>query len=391
MGGDVAMLTRMAYCSRDDAQRSVDFKDGVDVLPAIDRALMTAAENIDQNLHRTFYPFDASIYFDWPNQGGSGGGQYAWPWRLWLDQYDCTVLTSLVTGGVTLPLNQVFLEPVNNPVKLRNFYEYIELDRSSNAAFGGNSQTPQHSIVASGTWGAGADADQAAALATAVTTTGQTSVLVSDGSKLGVGDLMILGYGRGAAPFPSASGYAGSLGALTGERILVTDKQPADASVAVSGAGCTSVSDSDQILTVSGAGSLNTGEVIQVDSEQMLLYSAAAGVFTVKRAWNGTTLAAHTSGAEVYAMRSLTVTRGMYGTTAATYTQGAAVFKHRVPSLVKDLAVAETVNQILQEGSGYARTVGAGADAHPAPGADLASKWDECMTAWGRKARMRAV
>ena len=27
------------------------------------------------------------------------------------------------------------------------------------------------------------------------------------------------------------------------------------------------------------------------------------------------------------------------------------------------------VNQVLQEGSGYARTIGSGADAHPAPGA----------------------
>jgi len=381
----------MAYCSRDDAQRSVDFKDGVDVLPAIDRALMTATENIEYNLHRTFVPFDGTVYFDWPNQGGSGGGQYAWPWRLWFDQYDCTVLTNLTTGGVVIPLNQVFLEPVNNPLKLRNFYEYLELDRSSTAAFGGNSQTPQHSIVAAGTWGAGADADQVATLAAAVSTTSQVSVSVSDGSKLGVGDLLILGYGRGAAPFPSASGYAGALGALQGERILIADKQPADALLQVSGSGCTTLLDSDNQLTVTGAGALNTGEVIQVDAEQMLLYSVAAGVFTVKRAWNGTVLATHLTGAEVYAMRALTVTRAMYGTTAATYLVSAAVFKHRVPSLVKDLAVAETVNQILQEGSGYARTVGSGADAHPAPGADLASKWDEYMTAWGRKARMRAV
>ena len=65
--------------------------------------------------------------------------------------------------------------------------------------------------------------------------------------------------------------------------------------------------------------------------------------------------------------------------------------RHRVPPLVRDLAVAEAVNQVLQEGSGYARTIGSGADAHPAPGADVASKWDEAVTAHGRKARSRAI
>jgi hypothetical protein len=385
----MGMITRACYCNRDDAQRSVDFKPGIDVLPAIDRALMTASENIERNLHRSFYPYDASIYFDWPNQGGSGGGQYAYPWRLWFDQYDCTVLTSLVTGSVTIPLNQVFLEPVNNPVKLRNFYEYLELDRSSTAAFGSNSATPQHAIVATGTWGAGADADQVATLAADVGSS-DSSIQVSDSSKCGVGDLLILGYGRGEAPFPSAAGYAGALAPFLGERVLVTDRATLATGLTQSGAGCTTISDTDNALTTTGSGALNVGEVLLLDQEQMLVTDTTGGIYTVVRAWNGTNLAAHGT-ATVYAYRQLSVTRAMYGTTATTASSGAAVFRHRVPSLVKDLAVAEAVNQILQEGSGYARTVGAGSDAHPAPGADLASKWDECMTAWGRKARVRAV
>ncbi|HEY6276025.1 MAG TPA: hypothetical protein VIX86_06805, partial [Streptosporangiaceae bacterium] len=238
-------LTRMTYCNRDDAQRSIDFRDGIDVFTSIDRALASASENVEANLHRTFYPFDGIVYFDWPNQGGSGGGQYAWPWRLWFDQYDCTVLTSFTTGGVTIPLSQVFLEPVNGPVKGRNFYTYLELDRSSSAAFGGNAQTPQHSIALTGTWGAGADADQTGTLAAAVTTAGQTAVTVTDGSQIGVGDLLILGYGRGAAPYPASAGYAGALQPFTGERILVTAKGTLDASLAISGSGVTSASNAD--------------------------------------------------------------------------------------------------------------------------------------------------
>jgi hypothetical protein len=368
--------------------RAVDFRDGIDQNEAADRAIETASWNIDRQAHRRFYPFDATVYFDWPNQGGSGGGQYAYPWRLWFDQYDAVVLTGLTTGGVTVPLNQVYLEPVNNPVEGKPYYEYLELDRSSTAAFGGNSASPQHSIVITGTWGYGADADTAGALAASVGMS-DTTITVTDGSKTGVGHLLILGYGRSSAPFPSAAGYAGALAPYTGERILVTDVAAADTGL-VQNTGCTTASDADQALTWTGAGSLNTGEVIILDQEQMLIQQIVGSVATVKRAWNGTALATH-SGAEIYAQRLLSVTRAMYGTAASSYSSAAAIYRHRVPALIRDLAVAEAVNQVLQEGSGYARTVGSGADAHPAPGADLASKWDEAMTAHGRKARTRAV
>lgn len=378
-------VTRMTYCSRETAMRAVDFRDGIDQDEAADRAIETASVNIDHQAHRVFYPSDGTRFLDWPNQGGSGGGQYAYPWRLWLDQNDITVLTVLVTGGVTIPLDQVFLEPVNDGPP----YEYIELDRSSNAAFGGNAQSPQHSIVMSGTWGYGADAGPAGQLAVAVAA-GDLTITVTDGSKMGVGDLLILGYGRGVAPFPAALGYAGAIAPYTGERLLVTDRAAVPAALTQAGGGCTTVSDADQALSTTGAGSLNAGEVIVLDQEQMLIEQMVAGVATVRRAWAGTTLAAH-SAATVYALRQLSVVRGMYGTTAASALSGAAVYKHRVPSLIRDLGVAESVNQVLQEGSGYARTVGSGADAHPAPGADLASKWDEAMTAHGRKARQRAV
>ncbi len=215
-------ISRVCYSNRSEAQRSLDMSPGIDVNAALDRALTTAADNIDGQMHRVFYPSDDTRFFDWPNQGGSGGGQYAQPWRYWLDDNDCVVLASLVTGGVTIPLSAVFLEPVNNPQKGKPFYTYLELDRSQQYAFGGNSQTPQHSIVMAGTWGYGADADPAGQLAASVGT-GDATITVTDGSKAGPGDLVVLGYGRGSAPFPSAAGYAGAIAPYTGERILVTD------------------------------------------------------------------------------------------------------------------------------------------------------------------------
>jgi hypothetical protein len=58
---------------------------------------------------------------------------------------------------------------------------------------------------------------------------------------------------------------------------------------------------------------------------------------------------------------------------------------------VRDLAIAEAVNQVLQETSGYSRTVGAGEMAMPASGIALADLWDEAETEYGRKAPVRVI
>lgn len=383
-------ISRVCYANRTDIQRSIDFKDGLDVNAALDRASMSAADNIDGQLKRVFFPSDDTRYFDWPNAGGSGGGQYAEPWRLWVNENDIAVLTQLVSGGVTIPLSAVFLEPVNNPQKGRPFYTYIELDRSQSYFFGNNAQSPQHSIAMTCTWGYGALADPAGNLAAAVTSTTQSTVTVTDGSQAGPGDLIILGYGQGEAPFPTAYGYAGALAPYVGERILIADVSTVTTGLTQSGSGVTTASSSDQALTTTGSGALNAGEVIVLDQEDMLVEQIVGGIATVRRAWNGTTLSPH-SGATIYAFRQYSVLRGQLGTTASTYTNGAAVYKHRIPPLVHDLAIAEAANQVLQEGSGYARTVGSGESAHPAPGISLMDKWDECRTRHGRKARQRAV
>jgi hypothetical protein len=384
-------ISRPCYANRTEIQRSIDFKEGLDSNSAIDRANQTASENIDAQAKRVFFPSDDTRYFDWPNAGGAGGGQYSEPWRLWLDDNDLVVPTAIVTGGTTIPLNQVFAEPVNNPQKLKPYYTYIELDRSSTAAFGGNSQTPQHSIYITATWGYGADADAAGTLAANVGSS-DTSVTTSNGALIGPGDLMILGYGRGSAPYPSAAGYAGSIAPYTGERILVTDVAAVTTGLTQSGSGVTTASSSDQALTWTGSGALNAGEVIVLDQEDMLVEQIVGSVATVRRAWNGTTLAAH-SGATINAFRQFTVVRAQLGTSATSYSSGANVYRHRVPPLVRDLAIAEAANQVLQEGSGYARTVGSGEASHPAPGVALIDKWDEMTARHGRagKARHRGV
>lgn len=386
-----AYIVRPAYCNRFEAQRSLDFAPGGDAAAVIDRALISVAETIEgaPGIQRVFYPSDDTRYFDWPNQGGTQGGQYADPWRWWADDNDLVCLTELVSGGVTLPLDQVFLAPWDNPRKGRPYFSRIELDRAFNVQFGNNAQTPQNAIAITGTWGYGADADPAATLAAAVVAA-DTTITVTDGSSAGPGDLVVLGYGRGDAPFPASAPHAGAIAPYLGERVVITDASPAATGLTQAGSGVTTAEDNDQALQWTGTGALNAGEVITLDQEDMLVERVTGSVATVRRAFNGTTLAEH-SGAAIWAMRQWSVLRGQLGTTAADYESGETVSRHRVPQLIRDLAIAGCENRLLQEGSGYARTVGSGDSARPAPGGGLASLWDDVRARHGRKARQRAV
>lgn len=379
-------VSTVCYCSREDVQRSLDFKDGLISNARLDRAIQSTSRNIEGHLHRIFHPWDGVNWWDWPNYQG------AYPWRLWLDRHDLLCLTAFSAGTVTIPLNMCFLRPANPKPGFP--FRWIELDRSSSATFGGTAATPQNNIKGTGTWGFTADADEVTTLAAGISNS-VTTITVTDSSQTGVGDLLIIGYGRGTPAFPSDTlAQAGAIAPYLGERVIVADKALADTGLAQAGSGCTTASDADNALAWTGSGTAPTaGEVLQLDQEELLVLAVndATSIATVARAWNSTVLATHDTGTEIYAYRALTVRRGELGTTAASASTGAAVWKHRVPGLIRDLSIAESGNRALQEVSGYSRTVGAGEAAMPASGMALADLWDEAETTYGRKARQRVI
>jgi hypothetical protein len=378
-------ITRPTYCNRDDVKRALDLEVTAVDDARIDRALQSEAEAIDgaKGMRRYFFPVDTTCYLSWPNY------QYAPPWKFYFDQpgyHDLWVMTSLQSpSGTSIPLWQVMLEPVNR--KQGWPFTRMDLDRSTTAAWGGAS-TPQHSIWVVGTWGW--YNPQPAGMLAASVNGSVTTVTVSDGSQAAAGDLLILDPATSVAPFPAYPGTAGALGAITGERVIVTGKSTAATGLTQSGAGCSTASSGDNALSTTGSGSLNVGEVLLLDQEQMLITDITGSVATVKRAWNGTVPATHTA-ATVYAYRTLSVLRGQLGTAAAAHSNGALVSKHNPPGLIRDLNLAGALNRVLQETSGYARTVGAGDNQVPVSGAGLASLWDEARSTFGRTVRVRAI
>ena len=376
-------VSRPCYSTREDVARAVDFKDSSLVNVQVDRAIQSAARNIDGRLKRVFYPNDRTRFFDWPNY------QYADPWRLWLDQYDLVVATSIDSPqGTAVSLDQVFLEPVNK--EDWEPFRSVVLDRSTDATWG-TAPTPQHAIAIAGTWGYNAEMDAAGTLAAAVSSTSATTITVSDGSLMGVGDVLILDPGRSAAPFPSDNlGHAGAYQGYTGERVLVTDRATATTGQ-TNVSGATAASNADVAVGVTDGTQIHVGEVLLLDQEQLLVTGITGNTVTVQRAWNGTVLSTHSAATTLYAYRLLSVLRGQLGTTAATHLINAAVSRHRPPPLVRDLGIAVAINQVESEGSGWARTVGAGDSVRNATGAGLAQLWADAVTAHGRKARTRVV
>lgn len=315
----------------------------------IDAAIDASTDSIESFCHRIFYPFTGSRRFDWPND------QYAPSYRLYFDQHDVVSINTLVSGGITLA--DYFLRPYDGPP-----YTHVELDRSASGAFS-SGDTPQASIVITGVFG---HLDETP-VGTLATTIDASTTTVDVLGNIGVGSLL----------------------RIDDERMIVVERDMLDTGAALSTALASSSSNVG--VAIDDASSFVTGEVVQVGSEQMKIISIAGNLLTVRRAWNGSVLATHELAAPVFAGRRLTVERAAVGTTAAAHTAPAVLHAHRPPALVRTLAIAETMADLLQQGAGYARTVGTGDNERESAGKGLTGLREQVYRAHGRQARMRTV
>lgn len=350
------------YCSREDVKRALDSKQTARNDAQVDRAIAGATPAIEGLTHRRFYPFTGTRYMDWPNW------QYAKSWRLWLGANELASLSTLVSGGVTIPAADYFLRRGDDIDEAP--YTYLEIDLDSSAAFS-TGDTHQRSVAMTGVFiGCPLDEDPAGALGVAITSTSATTITVTDSGAVGVGNII----------------------KVDSERMIVTGKTMLDTAVNIDAGDSLTALSSDVSITMSTTvNAPNVDEVILIDSERMLVIDVAGAVLTVKRAWDGSVLATHAGSADIYAPRTVTVTRGALGTAAATHLIGAAIVKHVVPPLVRDLAIAEAMNTLLQEGAGYARTSGSGDNERELSAKGIRALRDDVYTQHGRKARTSAV
>jgi hypothetical protein len=350
------------YCTRETVKALLDVKVTARSDAAVDRAIAAASRKVEGNLNRVFYPLLATRYFDWPDQ-------YARPWRLWLDASELVELYTLTAGGTAIPNEDVNLEPNRTGPP----YRRIELQISTSATYGGG-QTPQREIAALGLWGFRND-ESPAGTATAAASATASTLLVSDSSAIGVGQIVRAGA----------------------ERLIVTEKRTVTTGQTLQVPITEKMK--DQALHVSDGTAFTVGETLLLDSERMRIDDIAGNILTVERGFDGTTLAAHT-GSTIYAPRSLTVTRGALGTTADAIANGAQLYRWEAPSGVEELTAAEAIVSLLQGSAGYARITGVGTAARQVGGGTttktsygvgLDALREQVYNAYGRKARTRAV
>ncbi|MFD8805565.1 hypothetical protein [Streptomyces sp. NPDC059597] len=343
------------YTTRESIMRAFDVKDTARNRRQIDDAIEAASRGVEGLCHRTFFPVLATRYFDWPDRAG------ATPWVLRLDDNDLISATSVSSGGKTIPLDDINLEPNRSGPP----FTRVEIRLSTSAAYGGG-PTYQRDITISGLWGYRNTEQTLGALTTAADST-TTSITVDATT--------------------SADTGIGSILRIDTERLLVTDRRQQ----ATGQTGTIDASKASTLLPVADSSQFAVDEVILLDAERMRIDDIAGNNLVVERAYDGTVLTAHTS-TPIYAPRALTVTRGALGTTAGAHTSGSTVAQWTPPGLVSQLARAEAIWALLQERSGWFRNAAAsGRSAPELTRTALDALADRVFTEHGRKARMRSV
>jgi hypothetical protein len=312
------------YTTRESVQRALDVATTARADRQVDDAIEAASRDVEDCTHRRFYPWTGTRYLDWPDR------QQGTSYRLWLDENELISATSVTSGGIAIPSGSYNLEPNG----LGPPYDHIELKLSTNATFGlGN--THQRDVAITGLFGYRNDEQIVATLTAAVTGTGDTALHVDDPARFGVGSLL----------------------RVDNERMIVTSRTMTSSGQTVQTP--LSASAANVTVAVTNGSVFFSGEVILLDSERILVVDVAGNNLTVKRAQDGSVLAAH-SGSTIYRETTLTVERGVVGTTAATHLSGASVNRWEAPGPVRQLVRAAAIDQVMQEQSGYARTVGSG-------------------------------
>lgn len=343
------------YATREDVKEALDFKETARSNRQIDRALEAASRDAEKLCHRVFYPEIATRYFNWPTG--------ARPWRLWLDDNELISVTTLTAGGTTISADDYFLEPNRSGPP----YNRIEIDLSSSATFGGGS-THQRDIAITGLWGYSNTETLAAGDLDGDITAAATSINTTTAPLIGVGSLI----------------------RIDTERLLVTDRQMKDTFVDLAA----DLAAANNAVTITGVSAgFSVGEVILIDSERMMIVDKSPTALTVKRAWDGSVLAAHTTGTGINALRTLTVTRGALGTTAAAHTSGADVDLWEPPGPVRTLVIGQVISTVTNEQAGYSKVKRAGESTgeRARDTSALGQLRQQAYDAVGRKARIRGV
>lgn len=343
-------------CTREDVKSALDSAETARNNRQVDQAVESASRSVEGFLKRKFRPVLATKYFDWPDL------QRGRTWRLWLDGSEAISVSSVTAGGVAIALPDLFLEPANYGPP----YSSIEVSLGSSSAFQAGS-THQRAIAVTGLFGYDNEEDQVGVLAADLAADPSAAASITwSTARIGVGDLLRIGDER----------------MIVTERSMVDTTQTLQADLAASSSAAT--------VAVTTGSAFAVDQVLLINAERMLVVDVAGNNLTVKRAWDGSALAAH-SGSAIYTLTGVDVDRAQLGTTIGAHSSGAAIYRHKVPGLVRQLAKAEAINDLLQGQGGYARSQRSADAEQRGIGDGIDDIRERCRRRYGRKARSAAI
>lgn len=301
------------YANRRQLKRAGEIAYSAYIDGLLDRALEAASRSVDDLCDRRFYPTTDTRYFPWPGQYGKRDASVP-VWAVWLDDDELLELTSLTSGGDSISTGSVFLEPANEGPP----YQRLEVDLSTTAAFSQDG-THQRAIAVTGVFGAWDEEESVGDLSDTFTTA-HTTLTITPAGDVDVGDTLH----------------------IDDEYVHITGVAFADTGQNLQSA-LSGTNPGDDGVDVSDGSTFAVNEIVQVGTERMLVVAVAGNTLTVQRAYDGSTLAAHSSDADVYAQREFTVQRGRLGSTTAEHSSGATVYRLTYPASVVELTIAEAL------------------------------------------------
>lgn len=335
------------YATREDVLTALDTPPTTLLERRVDRLLASATEQIRSLCHRVFYPEQATRTFDWRQYDRRS---FQPSWKLYLDENSLISLDSLTVGGNAISTSDVLLRPDEGPP-----FAWLEIDINASRLFE-QGDTHQRAVEVTGLFGYRNDEALAATLVGAIDNS-TTTLVVSDGGTIGVGDLL----------------------RIESERLLVSGRSMTDSGQDLGG-NLDQVT-SDTLVQVADGTAFGLGETISIGAENMRIEQINGNNLVVKRGLDGTVLGTHTAGADIFVSRSLSVERGALGTTAAAHAGSTDIYRFVYPALVRQLAIAKTEYAINAEKAGYKDKAAQG----------LADLEDKVYWAHGRTARLLAV
>lgn len=238
-------------------------------------------------------------------------------------------VTTLVNGSNSLSSSDYILKP-DNGFWANGPYGTLIVDPDSSTLLGWEDDID--GVVITGKWGLfNRSASTSATVAEASQQSdSQTTLKVSDGSKVSPGMLLLIGS----------------------EQELVTGWSSPTENVTTVTEAVTASADQ---LTLADASLVNVGEIVRIDFEQIKITDrrTSTGLVSVIRGWNGTGRVTHADNAQVDAYRTVTVERGVNGTTAAAHANGVSISRYFAPDDIQFLCKQIATLMVNKAQGGY--------------------------------------